>query len=376
MQWGCSPARLFAMRIALVHDYLMQDGGAERTLLAFHRIFPQAPIFTLFYDPNLVHPDFRKAKIIPSFLNKYPFAPKKYQWYLPLMPHAVEAMDLNGFDLILSSSSGIGKGVIAPPGATHICYCHNPTRFLWQERHGYVNDLPQPGFIKRFLPFYLHHLRQWDVLAADRPDILLTNSKTSQERIRRFYRREAKVIFPPVDTHLIQASPNNQGYWLIGGRLVGYKRFDLAVTAFARLNLPLKVFGTGPEEAKLRRIAGPKTEFLGAVDEKTKFGLYKNSIGFLYPHVEDFGITAIEAMAAGKPVIAYGKGGITETLIDGTTGKFFHTQCWEAIANAILRFKPETYSHDKIRTHAEQFSQERFAQEIKQTISEVMKQPV
>ncbi len=364
------------MRIALVHDYLMQDGGAERTLLAMHRLFPNAPIFTLFYDPKKVHPDFTKAKIIPSFLNKFPFAPQKYQWYLPLMPHAAEAIDLTGYDVILSSSSSIAKGIIAPPGAIHICYCHNPTRFLWQERHGYVNDLPQPSIIKRLLPFYLHHLRQWDVIAADRPDVLLTNSKTSQERIRRFYRREAKVLYPPVDTHLIQASGDNKGYWLIGGRLVGYKRFDLAVAAFAHLNLPLKVFGVGPELKRLKAMAGPKTEFVGAIDESTKFELYRDAIGFLYPHIEDFGITAIEAMSAGKPVIAYGKGGITETLIDGKTGKLFHTQTWQAIANAILRFQPDQFSHSEIRAHAEQFSQERFARELKAAISEATGQPV
>lgn len=368
----CSPARLFDMRIALVHDYLMQDGGAERTLLAFHRLFPTAPIFTLFYDQRKVHPAFKDAKIIPSFLNTFPFAPGKYQWYLPLMPHAAESIDLTGYDLILSSSSSIMKGIIVPPGATHICYCHNPTRFLWQERHGYVNDLPQPGIVKRLLPFYLHHLRQWDVLAADRPDVLLTNSKTSQERIRRFYRREAKVIFPPVDTHLIQPSSTNAGYWLIGGRLVRYKRFDLVVTAFARLNLPLKVFGTGPEQARLRAMAGPKTEFVGSVTEEEKFDLYRNAIAFLYPHIEDFGITAVEAMAAGKPVVAYGKGGVTETVIPGKTGTFFHVQTWQEIANSVLRFHTHTFSSSEIRAHAEQFSQERFAAHIKETISEVM----
>ncbi len=356
------------MRIALVHDYLMQDGGAERTLLALHRMFPTAPIFTLFYDEKRVHPELAKAKIIPSFLNKFPFAPQKYQWYLPLMPHATEAIDLTGYDVILSSSSSVMKGVIAPPGAIHICYCHNPTRFLWQERHGYVNDLPQPGIVKRFLPLYLHHLRQWDALAADRPDVMLTNSRTSQERIRRFYRRDAQVIFPPVDTDLIQPSAEHKGYWLVGGRLVGYKRFDLVVRAFARLNLPLKIFGTGPEEKKLRSLAGPNTQFLGAVDEPTKFELYRGAIGFIYPHIEDFGITAIEAMAAGKPVIAYGKGGITETVVEGKHGVFFQRQCWEDLANAVIRFKPENFSSTEIRAQAERFSRERFAEQIHQAI--------
>jgi glycosyltransferase involved in cell wall biosynthesis len=224
--------------------------------------------------------------------------------------------------------------------------------------------------VKRLLPLYLHHLRQWDVLAAQRPDILLTNSRTSQERIRRFYRREAKVIFPPVDTHLIQPSANHQGYWLIGGRLVGYKRFDLAISAFTRLKIPLKIFGKGPEEKKLRRLASSNIEFLGPVDEETKFKLYRGAIGFLYPQIEDFGITAIEAMAAGKPVIAYGKGGITETLINGKTGTFFHHQTPEDIAESVLQFEAKNFSMEEIRAHAERFSQERFAEEIQRVIQE------
>ena len=359
------------MRIALVHDYLMQDGGAERVLLAFHRLYPEAPIFTLFHDPTKVHPAFAKAKIIASSLNTLPFAPEHYQWYLPLMPHATETMDLSGYDIVLSSSSSFAKGVIVSPGARHICYCHNPTRFLWQERHGYVNELPQPGVVKRLLPFYLHHLRQWDVIAATRPDVLLTNSKTSQARIQRFYRRDAQVIYPPVDTAAIAPQSTNSGYWLIGGRLVAYKRFDLVVTAFARLNLPLKIFGSGPEEKKLRAIAGPRTEFLGLVDETQKIALYQNTIGFLYPHVEDFGITAVEAMAAGKPVIAFGLGGATETIIEGKTGRFFHHPYWQDIANAVLRFDASVYSSDDIHTHAEQFSQAHFAQ----TIREIVERP-
>ena len=360
------------MRIALVHDFLMQDGGAERTLLALHRLYPSAPIYTLFYDPSLIHPEFKKAHIIPSCLNTLPFSPKKYQWYLPFMPHATEAVDLKGFDVILSSSSSMMKGVIAPPQAVHICYCHNPTRFLWQERHSYINDLPELGILKRLLPLYLHHLRQWDVLAAERPDILLTNSHTSKERIRRFYRRDARVVFPPVDTDLIAPSSEHRGYWLIGGRLVGYKRFDLAVMAFARLNLPLKIFGIGPEERKLRLMAGPKTEFLGSVDEQTKFELYRGAIGFLYPQIEDFGITAVEAMAAGKPIIAYGKGGITETVIEGKTGVFFHHPCWEDIANIVLRFDPKQFYFQDIRRHAERFSQTRFKEEMQRIIQEAV----
>lgn len=358
------------MRIALVHDYLMQDGGAERVLLAFHRMFPAAPIFTLFHDPRRMHPGFSDARIIPSFLNTLPFAKGHYEWYLPFMPHAMESFDLSGYDLVISSTSSIAKGVIAAPGAVHICYCHTPTRFLWEARHTYIHDLPQPSFIKRLLPFYLHHLRKWDVLAAERPDILLTNSNTSKERITRFYRRNAQVISPPVDIDLIQPSEKHQGYWLTGGRLVAYKRFDLVVRAFNYLDLPLKIFGSGPEENKLRALAGPKTEFVGTVSEAGKFKLYQNAIGFIYPHVEDFGITAIEAMAAGKPVIAYQKGGATETIVQGKTGVFFNAQVWQELANAILRFDPTQFSATTIRAEAERYSQKRFIADIKQVIFE------
>lgn len=358
------------MRIALVHDYLMQDGGAERVLLAFHRMFPDAPIFTLFHDPKRMHPGFADARIIPSSLNDLPFARSHYEWYLPFMPHAIESFDLSRYDLVLSSTSSIAKGVIAAPGAIHICYCHTPTRFLWEARHTYIHDLPQPSFIKRLLPLYLHHLRKWDVIASQRPDIVLTNSQTSRGRIKRFYRRDAEVISPPVDIDLIRPSDNHQGYWLTGGRLVAYKRFDLVVNAFNKLDLPLKIFGTGPEEEKLRALAGPKTEFVGAIDETTKFELYRNAIGFIYPHVEDFGITAIEAMAAGKPVIAYQKGGATETILEGKTGIFFKAQIWQELANAVLRFDANSFSAATIRSEAERYSPERFVAEMKRVIFE------
>lgn len=347
-------------KVALVHDYLVQDGGAERVLAALQELYPEAPTFVLFYDPLNSHEQFRSRRIKTSFLDRWPLAHRAYQWYLPFMPLAVEHLDLSDFDLVISSSSSFAKGVIAAPGSTHICYCHTPTRFLWQERLGYLNDLPQPAIMRTLLPPLLHRLRQWDRMAAERPDMLITNSQTSRARIRRYYSREAHVIHPPVEVNRIPHAADSGRYWLAGGRLVGYKRFDLIVKAFAKLNLPLKIFGIGPELKKLRRLAGTKTEFLGQVTDETKAGLYADAIGFICPQLEDFGITAIEAMAAGRPVLTYGKGGGAETVLDGVTGIHLETQAWEDIGDAVIRFEAARFDPIRIRAHAESFSTERF----------------
>lgn len=356
-------------KVALVHDFLVQDGGAERVLLALHEIYPRAPIFTLFHQPEKTHAGFTNADIRPSKLQRLPFAKSHYEWYLPLMARAVEDMDLTGYDLVLSSSSSFTKGVLADPQALHICYLHTPTRFLWQERRDYVNELPKPRFIKALIPPFLHHLRQWDRLAADRPDVIVTNSRTSQARIKRYYQRDAEVIEPPVDIDRIPLSVKPGTFWLTGGRLVAYKRFDLVVRAFAKLNAPLKVFGDGPERDKLRRIAGPKTEFLGHIPEEVKLDLFQNAIAFLHPQVEDFGITAVEAMAAGRPIIAFGQGGAAETVLDGVTGRFFEVQCWEDIGNAAMRFDPSRYDPRRIRAHAERFSKREFQSRFREFVN-------
>ena len=360
-----------ALNVALVHDYLVQDGGAERVLAALQEMFPDAPTYVLVHDPERAHPQFRDRAIRTSFLQRFPFATRLYQWYMPLMPTAVEYLDISGFDLVISSSSSFAKGVILPPETTHICYCHTPTRFLWQERIGYLNDLPQPRLWRAILPFILYGLRTWDRLAAERPDHLVTNSLVSQTRIKRYYGRDAEVIHPPVDVGKIVPSTGTGSYWLAGGRLVGYKRFDAIVRAFAKLDLPLKIFGIGPEEKKLREIAGRKTKFLGHVDDEKKIALYQNCIGFIHPQIEDFGIAAVEAMAAGKPVIAYGKGGGAETVIDGVTGKYIDAQTWVDIGDAVIRFNPEAYDPKTIRAHAERFSKQRFQDELRAFIARV-----
>lgn len=352
------------LRIALVHDYLIQDGGGERVLQALQELFPAAPTFTLFYDPKRAHPDFRDKDIRTSMIARWPFTHGREEWALPFMPMAVEHLDLSAFDVVISSSSTFAKGVIVQPGTLHICYLHTPTRFIWEDRLSYIDELPQPRAIKKLLPYLLHHLRVWDRLAAERPDILLTNSVTSQRRIERYYRRDASVIHPPVDLSAIPVSAAHQDYWITGGRLVGYKRFDLTVRAFAKLNIPLKVFGVGPELHRLKRIAGPKTEFLERISDAKKMTLIGNAIGFIHPQIEDFGITAVEAMAAGKPVIAYGTGGAAETVIPGVTGLHLETQSWEDIGDAVIRFDPNRYDAQAIRAHAEHFSKERFQEQF------------
>ncbi len=351
-------------KVALVHDYLVQDGGAERVLACLQELFPNAPTYVLVHDPARSHPQFRGRDIRTSFVNQLPFMPKHYQWALPLMPIAVEHFDFSPYTLVISSSSSFAKGIIVPPQTKHICYCHTPTRFLWQERIGYVNELPQPKIFRNMLPPLLHHLRMWDRLAAERPDFLITNSQTSQGRIRRYYKRESQVIAPPVDVDHIPLSMSAGSYWLAGGRLVAYKRFDLIVRAFSKLNMPLVIFGIGPEEKKLKKMAGKSIRFMGHVDDATKLELYREAIGFIHPQVEDFGITAVEAMAAGKPVFAFEKGGGAETVIPGVTGEFLDAQSWETIGDAVIRFDAKKYDPVKIRAHAETFSSVRFKNEM------------
>lgn len=353
------------MRLALVHDYLIQDGGAERVLRVLQDIWPQAPTFALLYDRGRAHPDFRARDIRTSFLQTLPLATKCYQWLLPLMPAAVERLDLSDFDVVLSSSSAFAKGVLTKPGTLHVAYCHTPTRYLWNDTVSYVNELRVPRPVRELLPLFLPTLRLWDRLSSDRADFMVANSKTVQERIRKYYRRESDLIHPPVDVADYSIAPQTDNYYLAGGRLVSYKRFDLVVAAFNKLGIPLKIFGDGPEEDKLRSLAKPNIEFLGRVSDADKADLYARSIAFIHPQEEDFGITAIEAMAAGRPVIAYPRGGALETVIPGVTGSFFEEQTWENLAHAIIRFAPEVFRPETIRTHATQFGTVAFKEKIK-----------
>lgn len=357
------------MRVALVHDYLSQDGGAERVLQAFHELFPEAPIFVLFQDREKIS-SFHEGSIRESFLAKFPFITSHYQWYLPLMPLATERHKLDNFDLVLSSTSAFAKGVITGPDTLHISYCHTPTRYLWSDTHEYIADLPYNPIIKAALPRLLHRLRLWDKASSDRVDHFLANSETVRRRIQKYYRRESTVIHPPVDVTAFSVSQNIGDYFVTGGRLVPYKQLDLVIRVFNRLKWPLKIFGTGPELEHLKDIAKPNVEFLGRVSEKAKAELFSRARAFIHPQVEDFGITPVESMAAGRPVIALAQGGATETVVPGITGTFFYEQTWEALYETLANFDYTEWDSARINRYAKQFDTAHFKTATKQYIAE------
>lgn len=352
------------MKVALIHEHLAQDGGAERVTQVFTRMFPQAPIYTVVYNRERANPTFHHRDIRTSFIQKLPGGVKMYEWYLTLMPTAVESFDLTGFDVVISCASAFAKGVITNPRTLHLCYLNSPTRYLWTDTHQYIRELRHPRWVRGILPPFLSYLRVWDRLAADRVDQYVANSRTVQQRIDKYYRHPSTIIHPPIETERFSAHSGPGKYYLTGGRLVPYKRFDIAIQAFNRLGLPLKIFGIGPALKSLQAMAKGNIEFLGKVPDAQMNDLYGQAIAFINPQEEDFGITVLEAMATGRPVIAYRAGGALETVTPGKTGTFFASQDWEALADTVIRFKPETFDPQAIRAWAETFSTERFIERM------------
>jgi glycosyltransferase involved in cell wall biosynthesis len=352
------------MKIALVHDYLAQDGGAEKVLEAFHEIWPEAPIFVLFYDKEKM-PRFREVDIRESFISRLPMGRKRYQWFLPLMPMATERHNLHNFDVVLSSTSAFAKGVLTRPETLHISYCHTPTRYLWTDTHEYIADLKYNSLIKSALPRLIHKMRIWDKMSTDRVDYFIANSDTVRQRIQKYYRRDSDIIYPPVDTHKFCISEGVENYFVTGGRMVPYKRFDLIVQAFNRLRWPIKIYGDGPELNNLKKMSLPNIEFLGRISDEEKVRVLSRAKAFIHPQVEDFGITPIESMASGRPVIAYYVGGAAETVIPGVTGVFFKEQTWESLLDCLLHFDIHNWDSNIIREHALRFSADEFKRKIK-----------
>lgn len=356
------------MRVALIHDHLAQDGGAERVLAVLHNMYPKAPIFVLVYDQKGANKIFRKAKIVTSFIQKMPWGVTHYQWYLPFMPVAFERFDLKDFNLVISSSSAFAKGVITQPETKHICYCHTPTRYLWSDTHSYTKELKYNQLIKKFIPLTLHKLRIWDRLSADRVDYFIANSQNIARKIKKYYRRKSEVIWAPVDTKKFFISQFLEPYFLTGGRLVSYKKFDLTIQAFNRLGWPLKIFGSGPEEKNLKKMAKPNIEFVGKVSDQSLANLYSHSQAFIFPQEEDFGITALESMASGRPVIAYAKGGAIETVIPGKTGLLFSNQEVDDLIDIIKNFESAIFKPQQIREFAIKFDVEIFKTKIRRIV--------
>jgi len=366
------------MKVALIHDHLAQDGGAEKVLKVLADMFPEAPIYTLLYEKKNVDKYFKNRHIETSVIQKLPGGVKHYQWYLFFMPVAVEFFDLRGFDLVISDTSSFAKGVITSPNAMHICYCHTPTRYLWSDTHQYINELRYNKWLKKIISLILNRTRLWDRLAADRVDLFIANSKTVQKRISKYYRRDSEVIYPPVDTHRFEIAdlsgqkPEDK-YFLIGCRLAPYKRVDTVIEAFKKLgnDYRLKIFGDGVDLERLKQLAEGclNIEFVGRVSDEKKADLYRYAQAFINPQEEDFGITAVESMAAGRPVIAYQKGGATETVIDGKSGLFFTEQTPEAIAEVIKSFRSEDFNSQEIKEWEETFTLQNFQEKIKAFIS-------
>ena len=361
------------MKVALVHDYLNQMGGAERVVLAFHELFPDAPLYTSIYDPKRVDAAFQQIDIRTSFMQKLPFVKKHHQPFLPLYPFAMERLDLRGYDLILSSSSAFGKGVITKPGTMHICYCHTPMRWCWNYDE-YVEREQLGKLARGVLPFLITWLRVWDQTTAMRVDHFIANSPAVADRIQKYYRREAVVIPPPVDASRFLFDPTTQpeDYFLVVSRLMPYKRIDLAIQACNRLQLPLVLIGSGRDEQRLQKMAGPTIRFLGRLSDAEVLHYYAHCRAFILPGEEDFGITPLEAQASGRPVVAYRAGGALASVIDGVTGTFFQEQTVESLAATLAAFDETRYDPQIIRDHGLEFDKPRFHRRILQFIEAKM----
>jgi len=363
------------MKVALVHDHLAQDGGAEKVLQALADLYPQAPIYTLLYDEKNVNKYFKGRQIESSIIQKLPGGVKHYQWYMPFMPMAVEFFDLHSYDVVISDASAFAKGVITSPDTLHISYCHTPTRYIWDYTHQYINELPYNKYFKKVISLVLNYIRIWDKAAADRVDVFIANSRTVKRRIAKYYKRDSIVIYPPVEMDLFGIAEKQDDYFLIGGRLAPYKRVDIVIEAFRELNLPLKIFGDGVDLNRLKKIAVgcDKIEFLGRISEGEKAEVYSRCQAFINPQEEDFGITVIEAMACGRPVIAFRQGGATETVIEGVNGTFFEEQTVPALIKAVRSFNSRQYNPPEVRETAQKYSKVRFQKEIKDFIEEEYK---
>jgi glycosyltransferase involved in cell wall biosynthesis len=357
-------------RVALVHDYLNQFGGAERVVCELASTFPGAPIYTSVYHRDLTWPEFDRAEVLTTWLQHLPLSRKRFKWLLPAYPFVFAGMRLSGYDLVISSSSSFAKGIQVDPGTTHICYCHTPTRFLWFY-DDYVERERLSTGTRRLLAPLIEVLKTWDLVTCHRPDHYIANSTTVQRRIREIYHRESRVIFPPVNVHRFAVSALDQGFYLIVSRLVSYKRIDLAVEAFNRLGLPLVVIGDGPHRRALEASSGPNVRFLGYRSDREVDSYFQQCRGFIFPGTEDFGITPLEANACGKPVIAYAAGGALDTIVEGLNGTFFSAPTAEALAEAVLRAERTPWNPRAIRTHAEQFSPEVFRRHLLEFVAEV-----
>lgn len=351
-------------KIAIAHDWLTNMGGAEKVVINFKQIYKEAPIYTVSYNEKNLDKELKNIDVRTSFIQNLPKGNVKHQMYLPFMPTAWEQFDFNEYDVVLSSSSSCAKGIITSPDTVHICYCHSPMRYAWEFYNEYM-EREKMGKIKKFLVKYImNYIRIWDRVSADRVDYYIANSKNVAKRIYKHYGIQADVIHPPVKGSYFNISDVDEDYFLMVSRLVPYKRVDLAVEAFNELGLPLVVIGGGSQLENLKSIAKPNVKIMGRQPDEVIKEHYSKCRAFIFPGEEDFGITPLEAQASGRPVIAYGKGGALETVIDDQTGVFFEEQTVESLKNAILKFETLHWDKQKIRKHALEFDEKIFKEKI------------
>ncbi|MCF8033526.1 MAG: glycosyltransferase [Desulfarculaceae bacterium] len=363
---------LAGARVVLVHDWLTGMRGGEKVLEALCRLFPEAPLYTLLHLPGSVSPLIENRPIHTSFVQKMPFAARRYRHYLPLFPRAMERLAMPPCDLVLSTSHCVAKAASPPPGAMHVSYLHTPMRYVWDMYPEYFG--PGRGGAARYvMPLLRRGMQRWDVATCGRVDHFIANSRHVARRIRRNYGRGAEVIPPPVEAGRFAPTAQVQGYYLVVSALVPYKRVDLAVEACTKARKRLKVVGRGPEEARLKAMAGPTVEFLGWVGDEHLADLYARAKAFLFPGEEDFGITPLESMASGRPVIAYARGGALETVVGlddsqgrAPTGLFFHQQDAEALRAAMDQLEDalERFDAQELAGHAAGFDTARFMERM------------
>lgn len=346
------------MRVALVHDYLINSRGGEQLLLHLTEIYPDADIYTLIHGGTGFPPELQSRSIRTSFVQRLPWAIKFDKLYFPLYPIAIEQFDLRDYDLVISSTSAWSHGVLTMPGTCHISYCLSPFRYAWHWYHAFIQS--RRGPIRWALMYLLFRIRQWDNAAMNRADYLAAISNNVRMRILKYYRRDAEVIYPPIRTALFNVPTETEEFFLVVSTLVPHKRVDIAVKAFTNLGLPLLVIGEGPERRRLQAMSGPTVRFLGALSDEEVRNYYSRCRAFIFTTNEDFGLTPLEAQASGRPVIAYGAGGALETVQSGITGIFYPEQSAEALEDAVTAFRPTAFDPFTIRAHAERFDVRHF----------------
>ena len=354
-------------RIALVHDWLVTMRGGEKCFEVLCELFPNAEVFTVVHKKGALSPPIERMNIHTSFLQRMPFGVSHYQRYLPMLPNAIEQFDLKDFELVISSSHAVAKGVRPGKNAPHICYCHTPMRYIWDQYEQYFGK-DRAGLVTRAaIRVLLPKLRRWDIETAQLVHRFVANSRNVQERIRRIYNRPAEVIYPPVDVGQFTPSSEEEGYYLIVSALVPYKRIDIAIEAFNALGEKLVIVGTGSEMPRFQRMASSNIEFTGWVDDTRLVRYYQGCRSLIFPGEEDFGIAPVEAMACGKPVVAFGRGGALETVVDSgdfSTGVFFHHQTAESLIEAVRQLERRSFDPLRLQAHALRFDRSVYKQRM------------